>query len=304
MRISAVFALLLALTLPASLQAQTFGGIGTRAEGMAGAFVAVADDATAAYWNPAGIATGATFDIQVSGGSGSTLFVGAALPVLGASFYRTRRAAALTTVPDSPDRQNEGSGVVPTRTVSTTNIGVTLVQTVARGVVIGTTARAVGLDVEGVDTSTTFDLDAGAMVSASGFRFGLAARNLREPGFQVESGVIRMNRQFRVGAAFAPRSLPTGVHGPYSIAFDADLTTTPGPRGDQRGAAVGGEYWLAKGLIGLRTGVRWSTLGESNRAFAAGFTARLPKSIYVEGQVTKPDESDQTEWLAGARITF
>ncbi len=46
--------------------AQTFGGIGVRAEGMGGAFVAVADDASAVYWNPAGIATGSTFDFQIS----------------------------------------------------------------------------------------------------------------------------------------------------------------------------------------------------------------------------------------------
>ena len=31
----------------------------SRAAGMAGAFVGVADDATAVYWNPAGLATGA-----------------------------------------------------------------------------------------------------------------------------------------------------------------------------------------------------------------------------------------------------
>ena len=30
-------------------------GVGARAIGMGGAFVAVADDATAIYWNPAGI---------------------------------------------------------------------------------------------------------------------------------------------------------------------------------------------------------------------------------------------------------
>ena len=71
MRIIAVFALFLPLTLPASLHAQTFGGVGTRAEGMGGAFVAVADDASAVYWNPAGIATGATFDFQASGGPDS-----------------------------------------------------------------------------------------------------------------------------------------------------------------------------------------------------------------------------------------
>ena len=32
---------------------------------MAGAFVAVADDATAAYWNPAGLPTGAFFSLLV-----------------------------------------------------------------------------------------------------------------------------------------------------------------------------------------------------------------------------------------------
>ena len=68
MRIIAFFALFLFVALTASAQAQTFGGVGTRAEGMGGAFVAVADDASAVYWNPAGIAMGATFDVQFSTG--------------------------------------------------------------------------------------------------------------------------------------------------------------------------------------------------------------------------------------------
>ena len=38
--------------------AQTFENVGVRAQGLAGAFVAVADDATASWWNPAGLATG------------------------------------------------------------------------------------------------------------------------------------------------------------------------------------------------------------------------------------------------------
>src|SRR4029453_12586360 len=108
---------------PASAAAQTFGGIGVRAEGMGGAFVAVADDASAVYWNPAGIATGATFDAQISTGRESTLFVGAALPVLGGSYYRTRQAAGFTTVSASPDRQNGGSGEVHIGTFTTSNFG-------------------------------------------------------------------------------------------------------------------------------------------------------------------------------------
>ena len=34
---------------------------------MAGAFVAVADDASAAYWNPAGFAAGSFFSLVIDG---------------------------------------------------------------------------------------------------------------------------------------------------------------------------------------------------------------------------------------------
>ena len=53
------FALCLAVERPASAQEQAvdnFSGVGVRAMGMGGAFVAVADDFSAMYWNPAGLA--------------------------------------------------------------------------------------------------------------------------------------------------------------------------------------------------------------------------------------------------------
>src|SRR5688500_18540854 len=262
MRIIAAFALIVVLTSPYSVHAQTFGGVGTRAEGMAGAFVAVADDATAVYWNPAGIATGATFDLQVATGRESTMFFGAALPVLGASYYRTSDVTGLPTVSGSPDRQNGGSGEVQVRTLKTTNFGLTVVQTIVPGLLIGTTARIVRGTIDGLpsgdQTSTTVDLDVGAMVSAWDMRLGLTARNLREAEFQAGDAAVRMNRQFRVGAALTPRSLPAGVHGPFTLAVDVDLTATPDLRGKRRMAAAGGEYWVAKGLVGGRAGVSWS----------------------------------------------
>jgi hypothetical protein len=271
---------------------------------MGGAFVAIADDASAVYWNPAGIATGATFDLQVAKGPGSNLFIGAVLPVLGVSYYRTREVTGLSTVSGSPDRQTGGSGEVQVRTLTTTNFGVTVVQTIAPALVIGTTARVIRGGVEGADGRTTFDFDAGAMVSAWDVRFGVTARNLRGPEFQTEGGTVRMTRQVRVGAALAPRALPTGVHGPFSLAIDADLTTTPDVRGDLRTAAAGGEYWLGKGLVGVRGGVRWSTLGDSRRAVSGGITARLPRSVHVDGQLTRHNESDENEWTVGVRVTF
>lgn len=305
MRIIAVLTLLLPLSLPLSVHAQSFAGIGIRAEGMGGAFVAVADDASAVYWNPAGIATGAIFDLQVSAGHGSPVFVGAALPVLAASYYRTSQPTRLATVSPPIDRQNEGSGEVQVRTLTTKNVGVTVVQTVVSGLVIGTTARVVRGGIEAFDTRTTVDLDAGAMVSAWDMRFGLTARNLREPEFDSGNGMVKMQRQLRVGAALVPRALPTGVHGPFSLAIDADLTTTPDPiSGARRMVAAGGEYWLAKGLVGIRAGAGWSTLGDSRRALSSGLTIRLPRSIHAEGQVTKANESDDVEWTVGARVTF
>ena len=304
MRIPSFALAFLLAAFPISLAAQTFGGVGTRAEGMGGAFVAVADDASAVYWNPAGIATGATFDLQVSTGRDSTVFVGAALPVLGASYYRTSQAARFTTVSASPDRQNGGSGEVHMGTLRTSNFGATVVQTVAPGLVIGTTARVVRASAEGAGIGTTVDLDAGAMVSAWDIRFGVTGRNLREPEFEGELGRVRMKRQFRVGAAIAPRSLPTGVHGPFSLAVDADLTSTPSPGGDRRRAAAGGEYWTLQGRLGVRAGVGWSTLGASDRTFSGGFTVRLPRSVHVEGQLTDGDGLAQAEWNVGARVTF
>src|SRR4029453_16580011 len=84
-------------------QADGGGGVevfGVRAQGMAGAFVAVADDATAAYWNPAGLGTGDFVSLALErshgsfpagGGVAPALRTGAVLigtPPLGAGYYR------------------------------------------------------------------------------------------------------------------------------------------------------------------------------------------------------------------------
>ena len=297
MRIIAFFTLLF----PALAGAQTFGGVGARAEGMAGAFVAVADDASAIYWNPAGIATGATFDFQVFRGDGkpdSSWFAGASMPVLGVGVYRTH------TVQGLPDRQVEGPGVVEVRTLATTNVGLTFVQTVVPKVVIGTTARMVSGGIAGVDSRRTLAFEAGAMLAAGNFRVGVSGRNLRKPSFDGPAGAVAVSRQARAGVALVPRALPSGVHGPYSLALDVDLTKTSNTLGEYRLAAVGGEYWLARGLIGARAGIRWNTLDTNFRAVSGGLTVRLPRSLFAEGHMTKPSGEGDIEWSAGARVTF
>src|SRR5882762_8614725 len=57
--------------LVAPVAAQTTDTIGVRAQGMGGAFTAVADDATASWWNPSGMAGGAYFNALLESGSQS-----------------------------------------------------------------------------------------------------------------------------------------------------------------------------------------------------------------------------------------
>ena len=65
--VGAGLTLLLGL-IPSVASAQTFESIGVRAQGLGGAYVAVADDATSSWWNPAGQVTGAYFSAVVEKG--------------------------------------------------------------------------------------------------------------------------------------------------------------------------------------------------------------------------------------------
>lgn len=126
------FVLVLGLA-SAALAADLELGPGARAMGMAGAFVAVADDGTAAYWNPAGItqlkilgitpsigAGGDWMKLQTSIGEGYPPnlgntelkingMVGALFRGFGASFLFT--AGAKTTYVDKPDPETDESTV-------------------------------------------------------------------------------------------------------------------------------------------------------------------------------------------------
>src|SRR6266852_4844837 len=85
--------------LAAPVRAQPNEAVGIRAQGMGGAFVAVADDATATWWNPAGLATGPYFSGIVERGYARSpneetrLGVAFAVPSLGLSYYRVRLTA-------------------------------------------------------------------------------------------------------------------------------------------------------------------------------------------------------------------
>ena len=243
MRIVAFFSADSSLSLPTIARSgQTFGGVGARAEGMGGAFVAVADDASAVYWNPAGIATGATFDLQVSGRADPCTGAGRqtaglpslsapSLPVLGLSFYRTH------TVPASPDRQNGGSGEVQIRTShdherrrdSRANRCIWACYR-------NNSSAWSGVDSSASDARTTVGFRCrGDGVGLGSVRLGRGGEE--PPGTRVREGRragVRWSGRCASAPRWCPGRLPSGVHGPFSLAFDADLTRTPGASGRRR----------------------------------------------------------------------
>jgi len=167
-------AAVLLFALPAPATAQTFDFVGTRAAGMGGAFVAVADDASAVYWNPAGFASGSYFSLvldriyakidrtyakagrtsskvdpgdSAASGRRSGLLMAIGFPALGLSYYRLRDstvvAGELPTGTDAAGRNLTGTGSVRVDTLITHHTGATLVQTIVPGLDVGATFKLV-----------------------------------------------------------------------------------------------------------------------------------------------------------------
>src|SRR5688572_33179493 len=98
--------------------AQSIETVGSRALGMGGAFVAVASDSSATWWNPAGLAAGPFLDISVGGGfiqqdqslpawQDRALWADLATPPFGVSLYRFRITdiQPLAPIEQSPDER-------------------------------------------------------------------------------------------------------------------------------------------------------------------------------------------------------
>src|SRR4029453_12514483 len=141
-RLVAIMAFAGALARPAS--AQIYETVGIRAQGMAGAFVAGADDSTATWWNPAGLATGAYFSGSVEHRSGQgandeegTLGVSLMVPSLGFSYYRGRVGPVRPVVFNPPDG---GARIV---SWPLTQLGVTTGQSLGEYLVVASTAKLV-----------------------------------------------------------------------------------------------------------------------------------------------------------------
>ena len=249
--------------------------------------------------------------------------VALSLPPLGLAYYRVEAygtAAATPAVTGLRSREEVRRGV---HALTTSTAGVSLLQSVTDYIVVGVTPKlvwasaAVGVatDARAHDAletaaeldgfgSTKVDIDAGVMFARRRFRLGLVARNLTKPVFEVDAqegvGRIELAREVRAGVAYG--STWPG-HTGLMVAADADLVSRVTPLGDRRDVAVGVETWWMARRLGVRGGVRRSTIGESRAAATAGVSAGLTAGMLIEAHAVFGQQHERG-WSIGARMGF
>ena len=313
--------------IPAPGAAQPFETAGTRAAGMGGAFVAVADDASAVYWNPAGLASGAYFSLVVDrsvaeielddpavGSSRTGGIIALAAPAIGVSYYRLRHTTTSHPVTTDPAAQD----LIEVNSLTTHHAGVTLVQSLTDNLALGGTVKilrgvaASGIAIESdretlLDAddlsgraSSTFDADLGVMLSFGMLKAGLTVRNVSEPDFESEAPgqSLTLNRQIRAGVAFL-------LLQNWLTAIDVDLTRQPDPVGDTRNIAAGVEGRVHR-RVTVRGGLRLNTIDGSGRrpVVSGGGSFAVFGSTFVDAQVTGGSEDGDRAWGVSGRFLF
>lgn len=322
-------------------EAQVVDAPGSRAAGMGGAFVAVASDSSAVWWNPAGLAAGPIFDmaltraavesspqLPLSAEASAEAAVwrqrtsGFALstPVLGVSYYRFRFTDIRPFDPTgeaSVGREDRRAGV-PVRSLAANQLGVTLVQTVLPGVHTGATLKylrgtfAAGREDGLAPPSELLSRGEALEGDATDSRFDvdigvLATAGIIRLGVRMRNvlepslGPVRLERQTRVGVAFDAAAVG-GT--PLTIALDADLDAYSVPSGARRLVALGAEQWVWERRVGLRAGGRINTVGARTRSATAGASVALRDGMYLEGHVVRGGAADERGWGVAARVSF
>lgn len=321
---------------PSRAEAQIYESVGTRAQGMGGAFVAVADDATATWWNPAGLASGTYFSAVIERGSlddpGKPSNSGPArrdlssgfavmLPSLGLSYYHLQvgevRPLNAPTGAAGAGRQDDGAAGVDLHTLSLHRFGVTIGQSFTSHFVLASTLSllrggvaesseagsasavddAIGLD---VGSETHGDIDVGALAKLGVLRIGVNVKHLTEPVFGAGDAALTLKRQGRAGLAIETHA---GAM-PLTVSADVDLSKTPTVNGDAQHVAAGAEAWLANRRLGLRGGLSANVVNEKRTSASSGLSVALKSGLYVDGALTFGSDETRSGWGVTLRASF
>jgi hypothetical protein len=297
---------LLVLASPRPARAQLFETVGIRAQGFGGAFVAVADDATATWWNPAGLASGPFFDALVEYDrirrtpQQSVRAVAVAFPALGVSYYHlpiNQMRAAASTGTGATGRQDsrQEQGVLGV-------YGLTVGQSLGAHLVVASTVK-----LERAGGETESDVDLGALARYGYLQLGLSVKNVRQAEFETADGVLALKRQARAGVALLGHS--RGFISEMTLAADADLTTTTSiVWGETRRVAGGLEIWMFRRKLGLRGGASGNTVGAKGSSASGGVSVAVMSGAYVKTYLdahhTNGSDTSRRGWGVALRSTF
>jgi hypothetical protein len=202
---------------------------------------------------------------------------------------------------------------VRVETLRMTQFGVTVLQSVVDGLVVGSTLKYVRGDVvatlaenesvaeafertddlEG-DRSGAFDLDLGLMADMQQLRIGVTWKNLRSPTFgDVATNAITLPRQTRLGVAVLPTDGLT-------FALDVDLDTVEFQGDRRRMVALGGEGEIGRRLA-VRSGVRWSLEGDRRLVGSAGVSLGLRPGLWLDSHYAQSRRDADREFGVALR---
>jgi hypothetical protein len=334
-----VSVLLCIVAWPGAAGAQPIETVGARAMGMGGAFVAVADDSTATWWNPGAPAAGPFLDLAAGWsrteirhdgeprGRTGPIAVSLSTPPLGESYYRFRITNIQSPGPTvTPPAGREDGRVGVVQSLRLHDFGVTLLRTVFTGVHVGTTLKFLrgrvehttsdlgltpealldlGEDAGGGPSQGQFDADVGVLAVAGPWRVGGVVRNLRAAEFAGDAGGegVRLPRQARVGVAF-DSAARRGSGAAWTVSADVDVASYATGTGDRRVFAAGAERWLFRKRIGVRGGGRFNQVGRKERSATGGVSAAIRPGMFVEAHAVAGGSDDERGWGVAARISF
>jgi hypothetical protein len=306
---------------------------GARAAAMSGAFTAVADDASAFFWNPAGLAFGPVFqgsfqwgDTRMDRGGlvdsldradgGGSLWTDHAsgfsvgMPFLGVSgtFGRSARTVREGELAVSQALETFDLAVSIVHSLPPDNLVVAANIHYLRGTTheLAESAAALApedrspdaltdrvLSIDGITTATA-TVDLSALYAPTPWlRMGLMWRRLTEPEFETLAG----------GTIALPRFARAGVAFPLPrralVALDFDLSRQGAGNDRWREVALGGEKRFFDDRLSFRAGVSaelGSELG-ARPAFSAGAGARIRFVRVDVAYVGAKDDRDRSVWL-------
>ncbi len=321
MRLLSLGILVLSFSSPAAADGR-FLHLGARAASLGGAFTAVADDAWAYYWNPAGIAFGPIVQVGLSRGeddldrSGEGLLVDTAT---GFSVGYTFMGVAGTWFTNTSSRREDD--VLSSQGLETFDLSFSLLQSLPidnlviagnihylRGTAFELDEMVAGLSSADLEPSAIFSrvrggeghssqtwaLDFAALYEPNPWlRVGLMWRRLNEPEFDTPSGsAIVLARHARAGAAFR---LP----GDTLVSFDSDLSSQGFEDVSWREISLGAEKAFFERRLFARAGTRVEIGSDRGKrpAFSLGAGGRIRFLLVEFAYLAAATDRDRAWWV-------